>query len=152
MLDHVPDPADSPSYAYWCERSTYASEDRDEPDCFARCSAATPEPAIQRIRDEARALLAVLPEAERPVVGWAEGVGRVRALGALHGGAYLRVLVAARGRVERVGRTAVPGAARRSGGPVGRAVHGRCAVRRVCALYAGLLRRPPDSRSQRSRR
>lgn len=86
MLDHVPDPADSPSYAYWCERSTYASEDRDEPDCFARCSAATPEPAIQRIRDEARALLAVLPEAERPVVGWAEGVGRVRALGALHGG------------------------------------------------------------------
>ncbi|MFJ9307508.1 hypothetical protein [Streptomyces cyaneofuscatus] len=86
MLDHVPDPADSPSYAYWCERSTYGSEDRDEPDCFARCSAATPELAIQRIRDEARALLAGLPEAERPVLGWAEGVGRVRALDALHGG------------------------------------------------------------------
>ncbi|MFE1478216.1 hypothetical protein ACFW6N_30735 [Streptomyces cyaneofuscatus] len=86
MLDHVPDPADSPSYAYWCERSTYASEDRDEPDCFARYSAATPELAIQRIRDEARALLAGLPEEERPVLGWAEGVGRVRALGALHGG------------------------------------------------------------------
>ncbi|MFD3650268.1 hypothetical protein ACFWVT_19530 [Streptomyces cyaneofuscatus] len=86
MLDHVPDPDDSPSYAYWCERSTYASEDRDEPDCFARYSAATPELAIQRIRDEARALLAGLPGAERPVLGWAEGVGRVRALGALHGG------------------------------------------------------------------
>ncbi|MFJ9641202.1 hypothetical protein [Streptomyces sp. NPDC101178] len=86
MLEHIPDPADSPSYAYWCERSTYASEDRDEPDCFARYSATTPELAIQRIRDEARALLAVLPEAERPALGWAEGVGRVRALGALYGG------------------------------------------------------------------
>ncbi|MEU0357866.1 hypothetical protein [Streptomyces cyaneofuscatus] len=86
MLEHIPDPADSPSYAYWCERSTYASEDRDEPDCFARYSATTPELAIQRIRDEARALLAVLPEAERPALGWAEGVGRVRALGALHQG------------------------------------------------------------------
>lgn len=86
MLDHVPEPANSPSYAYWCERSTYASEDRDEPDCFARYSAATPELAIQRVRDEARTLLAGLPEAERPVLGWAEGVGRVRALGALHGG------------------------------------------------------------------
>ncbi|MFF3991731.1 hypothetical protein ACFYX8_00280 [Streptomyces cyaneofuscatus] len=86
MLEHIPEPANSPSYAYWCERSTYASEDRDEPDCFARYSATTPELAIQRIRDEARALLAVLPEAERPVLGWAEGAGRVRALGALHQG------------------------------------------------------------------
>ncbi|MGW3929258.1 hypothetical protein ACWECC_14300 [Streptomyces microflavus] len=86
MLDHVPEPANSPSYVYWCERSTYASEDRDEPDCFARYSATTPELAIQRVRDEARILLAGLPEAERPVLGWAEGVGRVRALGALHGG------------------------------------------------------------------
>ncbi|CAM5730221.1 hypothetical protein ACTFBT_21450 [Streptomyces microflavus] len=86
MLDHVPEPANSPSYAYRCERSTYASEDRDEPDCFARYSATTPELAIQRLRDEARILLAGLPEAERPVLGWAEGVGCVRALGALHGG------------------------------------------------------------------
>ncbi|MFF6908421.1 hypothetical protein ACFY9Q_21110 [Streptomyces sp. NPDC012389] len=86
MLEHVPEPANSPSYAYWCERSTYASEDLDEPDCFARYSAATPELAIQRIRDEARALLAELPEGRRPALGWAEGVGRVRALGALYGG------------------------------------------------------------------
>ncbi|WP_411119366.1 hypothetical protein [Streptomyces sp. 058-1L] len=86
MLDHVPEPASPAPYAYWCERSTYASEDRDEPDCFARYSAATPELAIQRVRDEARVLLAGLPEAERPALGWAEGVGRVRALGALHGG------------------------------------------------------------------
>lgn len=86
MLDHVPEPANPAPYTYWCERSTYASEDRDEPDCFARYSAATPELAIQRVRDEARVLLAGLPEAERPVLGWAEGVGRVQALGALHGG------------------------------------------------------------------
>lgn len=45
-----------------------------------------PELAIQRIRDEARGLLAELPEGQRPALGWAEGAGRVRALGALYGG------------------------------------------------------------------
>ncbi|POG44408.1 hypothetical protein BV881_26785 [Streptomyces sp. ZL-24] len=87
MLDHVPDPANSSPYAFWCERATYASEDLDEPDCFVRYSVGTPELAIQRIRDEARALLDGLPEGTpRPSLGWAEGVGRVRALGALYGG------------------------------------------------------------------
>jgi len=45
-----------------------------------------PELAIQRLRDEARSLLSALPEAERPVLGWAEGPGRVRAIGASHRG------------------------------------------------------------------
>ncbi|MFC8724419.1 hypothetical protein [Streptomyces bacillaris] len=87
MLDHVPDPANATPYTFWCERATYASEDLDEPDCFVRYSVATPELAIQRIRDEAQALIDALPEgALRPSLGWAEGVGRVRALGALYGG------------------------------------------------------------------
>ncbi|WP_433401133.1 hypothetical protein [Streptomyces sp. CA-146814] len=69
------------------ERSTYASEDLDEPDCFVRYSVDTPELAIHRIRDEARDLLGELPEGEpRPVLGWADRPGRVRALGALYGG------------------------------------------------------------------
>ncbi|MFJ1594727.1 hypothetical protein ACIOD0_31445 [Kitasatospora albolonga] len=88
MLDHVPDPVEPVPFAYWCERSTYGSTDADldEPDCFVLYSAATPDLAIRRIREEARNLLSGLPEADRPVLGWAEGPGRVRAIGALHRG------------------------------------------------------------------
>ncbi|WP_411084588.1 hypothetical protein [Streptomyces sp. cmx-18-6] len=86
MLEDVPGPVGPGPFAYWCERYTYASEDLDEPDSLARYSARTPDLAIQRIREEARGLLSALPAAQRPVLGWAEGPGRVRAIGALHRG------------------------------------------------------------------
>ncbi|MET9052366.1 hypothetical protein ABZW50_14560 [Streptomyces bacillaris] len=64
MLDRVPDPANSTPCTFGCDRSACASEGLDEPYRFARYSEATPERAIERIRDEALARLDELLEGE----------------------------------------------------------------------------------------